>query len=158
MSFMVADVPYPQKLLNDYESVVLDLRPHWWLLVPRLALQLLVLAVALMVLVRVDNSAVQILMGIGVLVALVYFGLRYAEWATTNFVVTTDRVIYRSGVLAKSGIEIPLERINTVVFKQRLFERMLGAALRDRLAVGVRLAERQRHYRQRQRRQQQQEQ
>ena len=120
-------MPYPQKLLNDSESVVLDLRPHWWFLVPRLALQLLVLAVALMVLVRVDNSAVQILMGIGVLVALVYFGLRYAEWATTNFVVTTDRVIYRSGVLAKSGIEIPLERINTVVFKQRLFERMLGA-------------------------------
>ena len=120
-------MPYPQKLLNESESVVLDLRPHWWFLVPRLALQLLVLAVALMVLVRVDNSAVQILMGIGVLVALVYFGLRYAEWATTNFVVTTDRVIYRSGVLAKSGIEIPLERINTVVFKQRLFERMLGA-------------------------------
>ena len=127
MSFMVAGVPYPQKLLNDSESVVLDLRPHWWFLVPRLALQLLVLVVALMVLATVDNSAVQILMGIGVLVALVYFGLRYAEWATTNFVVTTDRVIYRSGVLAKSGIEIPLERINTVVFSQRFFERLIGA-------------------------------
>jgi uncharacterized membrane protein YdbT with pleckstrin-like domain len=118
---------YPKKLLNDSEEVVLDLRPHWWFLVPRLALQVFVLVVAILVLVRIDVAAVQVLMGIGVLASLVYFGIRYAQWATTNFVVTTDRVIYRSGVLAKSGIEIPLERINTVVFNQGIFERMLGA-------------------------------
>jgi hypothetical protein len=23
-------VPYPKKLLNDYETVALDLHPHWW--------------------------------------------------------------------------------------------------------------------------------
>lgn len=118
---------YPQKLLNDSEQVVLDLRPHWWFLVPRLALQVFVLIIAIVVLTKVDVGAVQVLMGIGVLAALVYFGIRYAQWATTNFVITTDRVIYRSGVLAKSGIEIPLERINTVVFKQGIFERLLGA-------------------------------
>jgi uncharacterized membrane protein YdbT with pleckstrin-like domain len=118
---------YPQKLLNDSEQVVLDLKPHWWFLVPRLVLQIFVLVVAILVLAKVDVAAVQILMGIGVLAALVYFGIRYAQWATTNFVVTTDRVIYRSGVMAKSGIEIPLERINTVVFNQGIFERMLGA-------------------------------
>ena len=31
------------------------------------------------------------------------------------------------GVLTKAGIEIPLERINTVFFNQRIFERMVGA-------------------------------
>ena len=118
---------YPKKLLNQDESVVLDLKPHWWFLVPRLALQIFVLIVAILVLAKVDVGAIQMLMGIGVLAALVYFGIRYAQWVTTNFVVTTDRVIYRSGVLAKSGIEIPLERINTVVFNQGIFERMLGA-------------------------------
>ena len=60
----------------------------------------------------------QIPAGILVLAALVWFGIRYAGWATTNFVVTTDRIIYRSGVLSKRGIEIPLDRINTVVFHQ----------------------------------------
>ena len=30
-------------------------------------------------------------------------------------------------MLAKTGIEIPLERINTVFFNQSIFERMLGA-------------------------------
>jgi hypothetical protein len=39
---------------------------------------------------------------------------RYLKWVTTNFVITSDRVIYRSGVFAKSGIEIPLERVNSV--------------------------------------------
>ena len=56
-----------------------------------------------------------------------WFGLRYARWITTNFVVTTDRLIYRHGVLAKHGIEIPLDRVNTVFFRQSVFERMVGS-------------------------------
>ncbi len=32
-----------------------------------------------------------------------WFGLRWTKWRTTNFVVTTDRLIYRSGVVAKAG-------------------------------------------------------
>ena len=46
--------------------------------------------------------------------------------ASTNFVVTDQRVIYRSGVFAKSGIEIPLDRVNTVHFSQGVFERLIG--------------------------------
>jgi uncharacterized membrane protein YdbT with pleckstrin-like domain len=42
-------------------------------------------------------------------------------------VVTTERVISRAGVVAKQGIEIPLDRINTVFFNQTLFERLIGA-------------------------------
>ena len=44
-----------------------------------------------------------------------------------SHLVTTDRLIHRHGVLAKHGIEIPLERVNNVLFSQRLFERVLGA-------------------------------
>jgi uncharacterized membrane protein YdbT with pleckstrin-like domain len=42
-------------------------------------------------------------------------------------VLTTDRLIFRSGVIAKRGVEIPLERINTVFSNQTIFERMLRA-------------------------------
>jgi uncharacterized membrane protein YdbT with pleckstrin-like domain len=42
-------------------------------------------------------------------------------------VLTTDRLISREGLVAKSGTEIPLERINTVFFSQSVFERMVGA-------------------------------
>jgi uncharacterized membrane protein YdbT with pleckstrin-like domain len=49
------------------------------------------------------------------------------RWATTHFVLTTERLIFRTGVVAKFGREIPLERINDVTFSQSLFERMIGA-------------------------------
>ena len=41
--------------------------------------------------------------------------------------ITSDRVIFRHGLVAKSGIEIPLERVNSVHFHQTIIERMLGA-------------------------------
>jgi uncharacterized membrane protein YdbT with pleckstrin-like domain len=48
-------------------------------------------------------------------------------WASTNFVITTDRLINRQGVFNRQGIEIPLERVNTVFFRQTLFERIIGS-------------------------------
>jgi uncharacterized membrane protein YdbT with pleckstrin-like domain len=57
----------------------------------------------------------------------VWCGLTYAKWVTTNFVITTDRLIYRHGVLSKHGIEIPLERVNTVFFSQSILERIVGS-------------------------------
>jgi len=36
-------------------------------------------------------------------------------------------VISRTGIVSKEGIEIPLDRINTVFFNQSIFERMIGA-------------------------------
>jgi uncharacterized membrane protein YdbT with pleckstrin-like domain len=65
--------------------------------------------------------------GVLVLVALGWFGLTYLEWVTTNFVITTDRLIYRHGVLSKHGVEIPLDRVNTVFFSQSILERMVGS-------------------------------
>ncbi len=84
------------------------------------------------ILVRVflDGDAEQVLTWIAIaliLVSAVWVIARYAKWSTTNFVITSDRVIYRSGVLAKTGIEIPLERINTVLSSQTVVERVLGA-------------------------------
>jgi len=56
-----------------------------------------------------------------------FFGFTYLQWTTTNFVVTNERLVSRKGVFSKEGIEIPLDRINTVFFKQSIFERIIGA-------------------------------
>jgi len=48
-------------------------------------------------------------------------------WLTSNFAVTSDRVIHRQGFIAKRSMEIPLEAINDVRFKQTVFERIIGA-------------------------------
>jgi uncharacterized membrane protein YdbT with pleckstrin-like domain len=119
-------VAFPRKLLNDGEDVVLDLRPHWWFMSGPTAA--LVGSIVLGVLaLSVDQSAVKIAAAVLVLFCLLWFATRYTKWVSTNFVVTTDRVIHRVGVVAKHGIEIPLERINTVFFNQSIFERILGA-------------------------------
>ena len=72
------------------------------------------------------GDAGRILGGILVLGTLGWFANRYAKWVSTNFVVTSDRLIYRSGVFAKNGVEIPVDKINTVFFEQKVFERLIG--------------------------------
>ncbi len=60
-------------------------------------------------------------------VGVVWLFVRYLKWATTNFVLTSERVVYRTGVLAKHSREIPLERINDIATTQSLFNRIVGA-------------------------------
>jgi uncharacterized membrane protein YdbT with pleckstrin-like domain len=121
---------FPKKLLIEGEEVVLDLRPHWFFFFgPMFGAALTV--IAMFVLSGFTGGGIQaFFLWLG-LAALVFFlawaGWRYLSWINTNFVVTTARVVYRSGVFAKSGIQIPLERVNNVIFRQHLLERALGA-------------------------------
>ncbi len=118
---------FPRKLLNTNEELVLDLRPHWlFLAAPTLALAAAVI-LGIVALALSWPTALLYAIAVVVIVALVWFGLRYVRWTTTNFVLTNDRLLTRRGVLSKQGTEIPLERINTVFFHQSLFERMVGA-------------------------------
>ena len=124
-------VAFPKNLLNDNEELVLDLNPHWFFMFePTIALVGAVI-LGLIVLVEVDSDTLAgipwLLVGLLVLGVLGWWAARFAKWKNTNFVVTSDRVIFRTGVLSKKGIEIPLERINTVTFSQSIFERMIGA-------------------------------
>src|SRR5438477_3537347 len=48
-------------------------------------------------------------------------------WATSRFLVTTHRVIRRSGLIARRSVEIPLERIANVRFHETLLDRLVGA-------------------------------
>lgn len=122
---------FDKRLLHDHEDLVLDLRPHWWFMAkPAAALVGAIVLGALVVTSAGDEAywdVLRIAVAALVVFCLLWFVLRYAKWVTTNFVVTTDRLVYRVGVVAKSGIEIPLERVNTVFFNQSVFERMLGA-------------------------------
>ena len=118
---------FPDEYLHGNETLLLDLRPHWFRMLPSTAALVAAIAVGLLVITQVDNQAVSILAGVLVLVALGWFGSSYASWASTHFVLTSDRLIHREGILRRAGIEIPLERINTVFSSQSLFERAIGA-------------------------------
>lgn len=123
---------FPRRLLIEGEELVLDLRPHWIALV-RAVLIALVVAVAWFLLLRnlpegTTGDVLQwIILGVGGIL-LIWYALRdLVEWLTSNFVVTTDRVIHREGFIAKRSMEIPLEAINDVRFQQGVFERIIGA-------------------------------
>ncbi|MHB8669998.1 MAG: SHOCT domain-containing protein [Acidimicrobiales bacterium] len=121
---------FPPKLLNDNEEIVLDLRPHWWALSGPTTLLLALVVVAVIVPGRFHGDLrppVRVAVLVALLAGLIWFALRYARWMTTNFVVTTDRLVLRSGVLSKQGREIPLDRLNDIGFHQTLFERVIGA-------------------------------
>lgn len=60
------------------------------------------------------------------LVAMIGSFGRFLRWRTTEFVLTSDRLVVRQGILSKAGTEIPLDRVTNISFKQTLWERMLG--------------------------------
>ncbi|MET0903765.1 MAG: PH domain-containing protein [Acidimicrobiales bacterium] len=121
-------MPFSRKLLNENEGLVLDLHPHWVYFLKAGLVFLAAVAVGILLLAwEGAPDFLGIPSGVVILLALAWFGWTYLEWVTTNFVITTDRLIYRHGVLSKHGIEIPLERVNTVFFSQSILERMVGS-------------------------------
>ncbi len=118
---------FPQDYLHPNEELILDLKPHWFRLIPSGGSLVAALLIGIIVLVNTDNQAISIVVGLLILGVLGWFGWSYAQWAATHFVVTSDRLIHREGMVSRSGVEIPLDRINTVFTSQRLFERMIGA-------------------------------
>ena len=117
---------YPKELLHEYEELILDLHPHWWMLAKGAAPLVVAMVLGVASLALGWAEPLRLLFALLVLVALVYFLRVFLTWVSTDFVLTSDRVIYREGIIAKRGIEIPLERINTIFFEQRIFERLLG--------------------------------
>lgn len=114
---------FPTKLLNEGEEVELDLNPHWSTLVKPVAL-LVVMVVVTIVVARWTYAGY--VAGAALLVAAGWVSIRVARRQTTEFVVTTDRLVYRTGMIAKRGKEIPLGRVNDISFNQSVFERMIG--------------------------------
>ena len=118
---------FPRKLLNEGEDVVLELRPHWWMFVKPVAAIVALAVLAVVVNMRIDN-VILVWVVVAVLVLdLLWLVGRYLRWSTTLFVVTTDRLVLRHGVLSKHGKEIPVERLNDISVNQTLFERVLRA-------------------------------
>jgi uncharacterized membrane protein YdbT with pleckstrin-like domain len=122
-------MPFPKRLILDGETVVLDLRPHWWFFAGPLFAGIPVLA--LLVVALKQNGDVQtVALWATAAIALgwaVWLGSRLISWQTTHFVVTSDRLVFRSGILAKHTRDIPLEKVNDLASSQSFFERIIGA-------------------------------
>ena len=63
--------------------------------------------------------------GLVVVASMRYVVYPFISWWFTSYVLTNERLIRRSGILSRAGLEIPLENINDVRFSQSIFERVL---------------------------------
>jgi uncharacterized membrane protein YdbT with pleckstrin-like domain len=118
---------FPRRLLIEGEELVLDLRPHpVALALPALA-TLLTVGIGIWLMTIADGVWVWVAFAATALVLIAYPLRRLTDWLTSHFVVTSDRIIHRQGLIAKSSMEIPLEAINDVRFEQGVFDRLVGA-------------------------------
>jgi uncharacterized membrane protein YdbT with pleckstrin-like domain len=123
---------FPKKNLNPDETVALDMHPQWMFFSePALALLGSIILGVVLATHQPTNKTLKKALTIAVIALLAVTALwligRYLKWLTTNFVITSQRIIFRQGVFAKHGIEIPLERVMNVNFNQTVMERMFGA-------------------------------
>jgi len=126
------DVAFPERQLAGDEQVVKHLHPHWLTLVFSVLVFVVTVGLAGFLIAMVPAGDLQrwIRLAIGVVagIVLLWWVLKpVLVWKTTHYVITTQRVLIRTGVLRHTGRDIPMQRINDVAFEQTLFDRIIGA-------------------------------
>jgi uncharacterized membrane protein YdbT with pleckstrin-like domain len=122
---------YPRRLLADGEQVDQELHTHWKALVGPVVALLVIVPVGSYFAARIPSGSSQkplrLLILVVALVALGWLTVApFLRWLTTIYVLTDHRLIVRRGIIARSGRDIPLARINDVSFSHTAFERILG--------------------------------
>lgn len=125
---------FPGNVLAGDEHVVLHRHPHWRRLLGPVLVLLVATALAAFAAALVNTTdwagnaktvVSLVILAIWLIVAGWLTLWPWVNWLTTHFVITDRRVMFRHGVLTKSGIDIPLARINSVEFRHGLLDRML---------------------------------
>jgi uncharacterized membrane protein YdbT with pleckstrin-like domain len=119
-----------QKYFNHDEVLVLDLHPHWW----RFVKPSLVLLAALAAIAYNNEIPNEFLKDLVLIIAQAFTALavlnlaaQALKWYRTHFVLTSQRIIFQSGVIARTRVEISLHKINLINFHQSVFERLINA-------------------------------
>lgn len=120
----------PRNSLTEDEKIVLEFHPHWSTLVATVFWAVVAAAIAGVVIFFIPDGGSQtiirlIVAAIGILAIIVVGLLPFLRWVTTTYTLTNRRFVMRHGILARSGRDIPLTRVNDVSFQHSLIERML---------------------------------
>lgn len=118
------------KLLGADEHVLRHLRTHPKVLLrpaAALLLEAVVLGVGFGLMPSSWWPAGQTLLVIALLAAFVASVLLpFLRWRARTYTITNRRIITRSGLLTKTGHDLPLQRINDVTYERSLLDRALG--------------------------------
>jgi uncharacterized membrane protein YdbT with pleckstrin-like domain len=123
---------YPDNVLTPGEQVVIHKHPHWKMLILPVLIFLVVVGGAAYLAGLLGKQSWHlvawiVIAAVAVVLAVWLTIIPFLRWRTTHFIVTTDRVMAREGVLNRTGLDIPLSRINSVRFVHGLIDRIWGA-------------------------------
>ena len=125
-------MPYPDKLLADDEQVVRHLHPHWTTVFWPVVWFLLIIGAASFGAAVIPESDRQgmfrlLVVVLGVLLLVFLVVAPVLRWRTTHYVITTHRLLFREGILARRGRDIGLSRITDVSYHQTIWERIINS-------------------------------
>lgn len=115
---------YPREMLNDDEEIVFERHPHWSYMIGSIGMVGLgVFAFIVIAVISLHYAWAGL-----IVIALTLLGSvgNYLRWQTTQFVLTSSRIVVRQGILSKHGLEIPLDRVMNISYHQTIWERILG--------------------------------
>jgi len=115
--------------LMPNEKMILASNPHWMYFGKEVLGGLVIIGVLILTMlsnVSWIDTTLQWLMVVGIIAVLISLVIRFANWKTTRFAITTERVAYQSGMFRRRGVSIPLNRVNNVNFNQSLIARMFN--------------------------------
>lgn len=120
----------PRKLLGSDEVVVRHMRTHGKALIAPTIIFLLLAAVLGSGIAVVpsgwDPWGKLAIVAIVVVAALWWVLMPVLRWMTTTYTITNRRIITRTGLLTRTGHDLPLVRINDVSYERHLLDRILG--------------------------------
>ena len=123
-------MPYPDKMLAEDEEIVRHLHPHWLTVFWPVVRFLLIVGAASFGAALIPPSAQQgtlrlVVLGLAVVLVLITVVVPLLRWRTTHYVITTHRLLFREGIVARSGRDLGLSRITDVSYTQTLWERII---------------------------------
>ncbi|HEX3813944.1 MAG TPA: PH domain-containing protein [Mycobacteriales bacterium] len=123
---------YPDKLLVEDERVAKHLHPHWITLVVPVLIFLIDVGLGTFLATIVPDGSAKtplrlVIAVVGVVILIWFVLVPLIRWRCTHYVVTTHRVLIRTGVLRQQDIEIQLRRLNDVRSVRTLADRLIGA-------------------------------
>lgn len=122
----------PADQLSPGEHIVLEIHEHWKHLIGTLLICVLALIGLVVILAIAPDEGffawLDTLGWIAFALVLLVFGVwPILRWWNRTYTLTNERLATRTGVLRRSGRDIPLTRINDVAFDQGIMDRVFGA-------------------------------
>jgi hypothetical protein len=134
---------YARNHLSRGEEVVFESRQHWFAVIARTWVWILLAILALAVLIYTSTNTdgggawgiLQIASIIGLLGSLAWIGIVIWDWRNQEWLITTRRVIRAEGILNKSVVDSNLEKVNDARLDQSWVGRIFNYGTLDILTA-----------------------